>query len=111
SSVKVKLLCNEVVTDVVESNLNFEKLLKLTADAKLDEDDVKGIFAALSYILKSSVKYSVDAGVLGNELQQLGFPKEHASSISKVFSDKMDALKTALCKQSLKRKFDEYKNA
>ncbi|RWS00990.1 COMM domain-containing protein 4-like protein, partial [Dinothrombium tinctorium] len=99
SSVKVKLMCNEVVSDVVAKkfnvsyenlNINYEKLVKLTSDAKFDDEDVKGMFAALTYILTTSVKYNVDATVLGNELQQLGFPKEHASSISKVFADKYD---------------------
>lgn len=37
--------------------------------------------AALEHILKSAAKYDCDAGKLESELQQLGLPKEHSSSL------------------------------
>ena len=40
-----------------------------------ESGDVKASIAALSYILTSAAKYSVDGESLSNELQQLGLPK------------------------------------
>jgi len=48
---------------------------KLTSDAKYEESDVKASLAALTFILSSAAKYSVDGESLDNELQQLGLPK------------------------------------
>ena len=41
----------------------------------LEESDIKAAIAALSFILSSAAKYSVDGDSLDNELQQLGLPK------------------------------------
>ena len=50
-------------------------MTKLTSDAKFEESDIKASIAAISYILSSAAKYSVDGESLDNELQQLGLPK------------------------------------
>jgi len=53
----------------------YGKVSKLTSDAKYEESDVKASLAALSFILSSAAKHSVDGESLDNELQQLGLPK------------------------------------
>lgn len=61
------------------------------------------MIAALCFILTSAAKYDTSSTSLCSELQQLGLPKEHASALSKVYSDKVFDLKTALRDQSLRR--------
>ena len=50
-------------------------MIKLTADAKYEDSDIKAAVAALSFIFSSAVKHSVSGDALDNELQQLGLPK------------------------------------
>ncbi|KAL1432703.1 hypothetical protein MTO96_012917 [Rhipicephalus appendiculatus] len=62
SSVKVKLLCAQVVNGLLHSKIDFDKVAKLTADSKFTEDDVKGVLMALEFILKNSTKFSSRRG-------------------------------------------------
>lgn len=81
--------------------LQYEKILKLTSDARLGErccpipeqgsvlrrreltlppshpesGDVKATIAVLGFILSSAAKHNVDGESLSSELQQLGLPK------------------------------------
>ena len=41
----------------------------------IEDSDVKAAISALSYIISSAAKFSVDGESLDNELQQLGLPK------------------------------------
>ncbi|XP_050040111.1 COMM domain-containing protein 4 [Dermacentor andersoni] len=102
SSVKVKLLCAQVVNGLLHSQIDFDKVAKLTADSKFTEDDVKGVLMALEFILKNSTKFSVDEETLVNELTQLGLPREHAVSLSKVYADRCTEILAVLKEQSLR---------
>ncbi|XP_054708618.1 COMM domain-containing protein 4-like [Uloborus diversus] len=102
SSIKMKLLCNQVVNSILGEPIDFDKVNKLTADAKYEQGDVKATIAALSFIFTSSAKHSIDEESLLNELQQLGLPKESTSALCKVFSDKFILLQGKLKKDSLK---------
>ena len=63
--------------DLVLLNIMFqyEKVAKLTSDAKFETSDIKASVAAIAFILSSAAKHSVDGSSLDNELQQLGLPK------------------------------------
>ncbi|XP_015794888.1 COMM domain-containing protein 4 [Tetranychus urticae] len=102
SSVKVKLICNLVVTDVGKKEIDFDKLLKITSDAKFDESDSRACFMVASFILKSAWRFNVDHSIVVAELQQLGLPKEHTTAIAKVYSEKADDMRNALKSQSLR---------
>ena len=97
----MKLICNLVITDVGKKEidvsrpfcifflinlfgiylfhlflcLKLEKLLKITSDAKLDEEDSRACFMVISFILKSAWRFNVDQSIVITELQQLGLPK------------------------------------
>ncbi|VTJ65412.1 Hypothetical predicted protein [Marmota monax] len=75
SSVKLRLLCSQVLKELLGQGIDYEKILKLTADAKFESGDVKATVAVLSFILSSAAKHSVDGESLSSELQQLGLPK------------------------------------
>ncbi|KAK8757910.1 hypothetical protein V5799_004460 [Amblyomma americanum] len=102
SSVKVKLLCVQVVNGILNSQIGFDKVAKLTADSKFTTDDVKGVLMALEFILKNSTKFAVDEESLVNELTQLGLPREHAVSVSKVYADRWPEILAVLKEQSLR---------
>ncbi|XP_054263565.1 COMM domain-containing protein 4 isoform X2 [Macrosteles quadrilineatus] len=103
SSIKMKLLCQVVADSLVEETpLNYEKVKKLTSDAKFDEDEVKATVSALTYILTSAAKYGVPENTLTRELQQIGFPREHGQALCRVYSEREAALTSRLVRQSLR---------
>lgn len=102
SSVKVKLLSVQVVNSLLNSQIDFEKVTKLTADSKYTADDLKGVLMALEFILKNATKFAVDEETLVNELTQLGLPREHAVSVCKVYADRWPEVLAVLKEQSLR---------
>ncbi|KAM4554059.1 COMM domain-containing protein 4 [Fundulus heteroclitus] len=102
SSVKMKLLCAQVLKDLLGEGLDYEKVAKLTADAKFESGDIKASLAVLSFILSSAAKHDVDSESLSSELQQLGLPKEHATGLCKSYEDKHSALQDRLRETSLR---------
>lgn len=102
TSIKMKLLCSQVVKDILSGEIDYQKVFKLTADAKFESGDVKASIAALSFILKSAGKYNVDGESLSNELQQLGLPKEHSVALCKVYADNLEKLQEEFRRQSLR---------
>lgn len=77
---KLRLLCSQVLKELLGQGIDYEKILKLTADAKFESGDVKATVAVLSFILSSAAKHSVDSDSLSSELQQLGLPKAQCQS-------------------------------
>ncbi|XP_071499138.1 COMM domain-containing protein 4-like [Diadema antillarum] len=103
----MKQLCGQVIKDLLGEQIDYEKVYKLTADAKYEPGDVKASIAALTFILTSAAKYNVDGESLSNELQQLGLPKEHSTALSRSYGDKRDKMQERLRSQSLRlSKFD-----
>ncbi|XP_014676077.1 PREDICTED: COMM domain-containing protein 4-like [Priapulus caudatus] len=101
TSVKMKLLCNQVIADLLGKPIDYNKVSKLTADAKYEIGDIKASIACLSFILSSAAKYSVSSESLSNELQQLGLPKEHSTSLCKSYEDSIGMLREELARRSL----------
>ncbi|KAK3600360.1 hypothetical protein CHS0354_015501 [Potamilus streckersoni] len=102
TSVKMKLLCVQVVKDMLGEQIDYDKVHKITSDAKFETGDVKASIASLTFILCSAAKYNVDEESLSNELQQLGLPKEHATSLCRSYSDSLEKMQLQLRKQSLR---------
>ncbi|GFQ80176.1 COMM domain-containing protein 4 [Trichonephila clavata] len=102
SSVKMKLICTHVINGLLGTPVDFEKVTKLTSDAKYEKSDVKATIAAISFILTNSTKHSIDEESLSNELQQLGLPKESSGALCKNFSGKFVQLQQKLKNDSFK---------
>ncbi|NXQ16087.1 COMD4 protein, partial [Peucedramus taeniatus] len=100
SSVKLKLICAHVLQDLLGEAIEYDKILKLTSDAKLG--DVKATIAVLGFILSSAAKHSIDSESLSSELQQLGLPKEHASGLCRSYEEKQSPLQDRLRACSLR---------
>ncbi|XP_040113234.1 COMM domain-containing protein 4 [Oryx dammah] len=96
SSVKLRLLCGQVLKDLLGEGIDYEKILKFTMDARFESGDVKATVAVLSFILSSAAKHSVDGESLSSELQQLGLPKEHAASLCRCYEEKQSSLQARL---------------
>ncbi|KAM5339581.1 COMM domain-containing protein 4 [Glossophaga mutica] len=102
SSVKLRLLCSQVLKELLGQGIDYEKVLKLTADARFESGDVKAMVAVLSFILSSAAKHSVDGESLSSELQQLGLPKEHAACLCRCYEEKQSSLQEHLRACSLR---------
>ena len=101
TSIKTKSLVTEVIDGIIDSkDFDIEKLTNLTSGAKLQSDEVRGVAAGIVFIVTSAAKYKTPKDTLLDELQQLGLPKEHATSLCKVYSDKQEALITHLTANS-----------
>jgi len=102
TSVKMKLLGVQVLRDMLGGGMDYDKVHKLTADAKFEAGDIKASIAALTFILACAAKHDVDATTLAHELQQLGLPKEHTNSLCKSYSDAQSKLQEHFRKTSLR---------
>lgn len=102
SSVKMRLLCAQVIKNLLGENIDYAKVEKLTSDAKYELGDVKATIAALSFILSSAARYTVDGESLLNELQQLGLPKEHSASLCKLYGESLSKLQETFLEKTLK---------
>ncbi|XP_066557883.1 COMM domain-containing protein 4 isoform X2 [Amia ocellicauda] len=98
----MKLLCIQVLKEILGEGIDYEKVAKLTSDAKFESGDIKASVAVLSFILSSAAKHSVDSESLSSELQQLGLPKEHTTGLCKSYEDKHAALQEKLRESSLR---------
>ena len=78
-----------------------EKLSKLLGD-KLDSHELKGVVAALHFILTSAARHDVAEEALALELQQLGLPKEHTDALVAALRDGRAALQAHLAATSLR---------
>ncbi|CAH1173669.1 unnamed protein product [Phaedon cochleariae] len=88
SSVKLKVLAQLVAKGLTNPPIDVEKAQKLFSESKLDaEVDLKACIACLSYILSSTTRFSCDSNALQSELQQLGLPREHSTSIKKIVDE------------------------
>uniref|UniRef100_A0A8C5QUQ0 COMM domain containing 4 n=1 Tax=Leptobrachium leishanense TaxID=445787 RepID=A0A8C5QUQ0_9ANUR len=102
SSVKLKLICAQVLKELLGETIDYEKILKLTADARFESGDIKATVAVLCFILSSAAKHNVSSDNLSSELQQLGLPKEHAASLCRSYEEKQNALQETLRESSLR---------
>ncbi|XP_058702715.1 COMM domain-containing protein 4 isoform X2 [Poecile atricapillus] len=87
SSVKLKLICAQVLRDLLGEAIEYDKILKLTSDAKLESGDVKATIAVLGFILSSAAKHNVD---------------KHASGLCRSYEEKQSPLQDRLRACSLR---------
>lgn len=104
SSVRMKLICRQVLNHLLGVGINYEKIQKLTQSDRIqfDANDTKAMLSALTFIFSNSAKFDVDEGhVLLSELQQLGLPRDVATAITKSFAQQKEQLKNHVQTQVL----------
>ncbi|NXS24385.1 COMD4 protein, partial [Mystacornis crossleyi] len=100
SSVKLKLICAQVLRDLLGEAIEVSSSLSLPS---AESGDVKATIAVLGFILSSAAKHNVDSESLSSELQQLGLPKaEHASGLCRSYEEKQSSLQDRLRACSLR---------
>lgn len=62
------------------------------AQQNFERHTAKSALAAIRFILTNTVRYNVSTEILGQELLQLGLPKEHANMVCKVVTEYFDIL-------------------
>lgn len=87
-----------------QKNLDMMLCCHLTWKLNISDLDVdlKACIACLSYIITSTVRFDCDHSALYSELQQLGLPPEHSTSIKRVVDDVRTDLSQKLKNLSLK---------
>lgn len=69
----------------------------------LDTDvDLKACIACLTFIITSATRFGCDQSALHSELQQLGLPREHSTSIKRIVDENANDLAAKFKAASLK---------
>mmetsp|Transcript_4 Transcript_4/g.10 ORF Transcript_4/g.10 Transcript_4/m.10 type:complete len:178 (-) Transcript_4:101-634(-) len=104
SSVRIKLICRQILLKLTGKGLNLEKLDKLTTSKRLNftRSDTKAIIAGLEFILGNAAKHDVNQNTLQEELMQLGLPQDTCVAICKGYGEKKDEMRDYFKKESLK---------
>jgi len=101
--VKVRQLTAEACQLLSEDKqIRPERLEALVADTKLQPKEVAALITAVHWIVHGGARDALEYQVLGDELQQLGMPKEHAGAIARVYRDRRDDLLKSLRQRSLR---------
>lgn len=77
----------------------FVNMVCLLTDIEID---MKACISCISFILTSAVRFNCDHNALHSELQQLGLPREHSTSIKRIVGDYHGDIATTLRNQTLK---------
>ncbi|KAM3721149.1 COMM domain-containing protein [Dirofilaria immitis] len=95
---KFKNWCSSCVECLVNSRTewNDEQLTILNTDKTFDDESLKRMLAALTFILEKTTKNACSARDLEIEMQQLGLPSEHCKQLTKIYSMNLKELKSAL---------------
>jgi len=101
--VKVRQLTAEACQLLSEDKqIQPERLEALVADTKLQPKEVAALITAVHWVVHGGARDALEYQVLGDELQQLGMPKEHAGAIARVYRDRRDGLLKSLRQRSLR---------
>jgi hypothetical protein len=100
TSVRVKVLAVQVLSSALEGTFNHEKVLKLAKNDAEGLSNIKGITAAVHFILTNAARYDLDEMSLTQEIQQLGLPKENAEAMTKLYRAHKDGLREVLSAKS-----------
>eukprot|EP01079_Euglenida_sp_SAG-EU17-18_P004662 gene4662-4855_t len=95
SSLRLRTLCQQIAKKLVGDEIEWEKVTKITNDAKFDTDLTKQALSCLEFILSNSARFDVDDKVLSDDLTKVGLPKESADSIGKAYTALKDKLQVA----------------
>jgi len=100
TSVRMKVLVMQILSNCIQGTYNNEKLVKLAADDADGLSDIKGAVAAVHFMVVNAAKYDVDEVSLSQEIQQLGLPKENADTIARQFREHKEALRNRFAEES-----------
>lgn len=95
SSVRLKLLVKQVLSQMLSGSLDYDKVLKFSTPkgSPVDMSVTKGTLAAIHFVIANAAKYDVDEETLAKEIEQLGLPRENALAILRPYGQNKTALR------------------
>jgi hypothetical protein len=93
SSVRIKFILIQIYNLLTEAEVNWDAIYHHLTDAKLTDSQIRTVLAVLSFIVQNAVRFDVDAEDLAQELQQLGTPLSHTSTIIRFYRENRRALR------------------
>ncbi|KAL5291909.1 COMMD4 family protein [Megaselia abdita] len=102
TSIKFRILASQVAKNISGDldELPEDKIVEMFSSAKVSNP--KTAIACLRFLLVNAARYNADSSTFGEELQQLGLPKEHSASLGKVHTENLPAIRRKLMEESLK---------
>jgi len=101
SSIRVKVICAQIAKHLVEGEIDFVKIEKLTSAQGLSTSEMRAAISVLRFILSNAVRYDTPDAVLLDELQQLGLPREHCDQILREYASNKAAIAASLTAHTL----------
>jgi len=101
--VRIKLLCRQILNQLLGRDINYDKIQKLTTGKRLsfEPSDVKAMIAAIDFIFSNAAKYDVDSAILPVDLQQLGLPADVVRAMVKEYVASKENLRAYFATQTL----------
>jgi hypothetical protein len=96
TNIKIRILSNNLINCILNTGKNYNDIKKTLEEMNFTEQESNIILSVLEFIIKNAAKFDCDDMILNKELQQLGLPQENADSISKVYKNHKENLKTKL---------------
>ena len=93
SSVRIKFILRQIFNLLTEAEVDFDEIYQHLTDAKLTESETRSVLAVLSFIVQSAVRFNAEPEDLSQELQQLGCPLSHTSTIVRFYRENRRALR------------------
>eukprot|EP00667_Euglena_gracilis_P030562 EG_transcript_42435 len=102
SSLRLRVVCGEVVSSLCQGPLQWPKVEKIVAAASLDESQIKQLLTCLHFVLGNAVRFDVDGRVLADEMTMIGLPKESADQLVEVYAANRERLAAAAAGRTLR---------
>lgn len=87
SSVRIKFILLQIANLLTESEVDFNLIYQHLQDANLTESQTRSVLAVLSFIIQNAIRFDVEPEDLTQELQQLGTPLSHTSTILRFYKE------------------------
>ena len=87
SSVRIKFILLQIANLLTESEVDFNLIYQHLQDANLTESQTRSVLAVLSFIIQNAIRFDVEPEDLTQELQQLGTPLSHTSTITRFYKE------------------------
>eukprot|EP01007_Sphenomonas_quadrangularis_P001023 NODE_1906_length_729_cov_98.057353_g1603_i0.p1 GENE.NODE_1906_length_729_cov_98.057353_g1603_i0~~NODE_1906_length_729_cov_98.057353_g1603_i0.p1 ORF type:complete len:206 (-),score=28.35 NODE_1906_length_729_cov_98.057353_g1603_i0:111-698(-) len=101
SSLRLKVLCQQLLKIAMREEHDWEKVTKITSDAKLSTADTKQALNCLHFMLCQAGRFGVEEKPFADELTMLGLPKESADQVARAYREAKERLQHQLHETSL----------
>uniref|UniRef100_A0A0K8TQ82 COMM domain-containing protein 4 n=1 Tax=Tabanus bromius TaxID=304241 RepID=A0A0K8TQ82_TABBR len=101
SSVKLRIVSQAIAKSILGDELPEEKIKDVFASSKTENASAKSAVACIRFLLVSAARHNADETTFGEELQQLGLPKEHANALCRVLAEYVKEIRKKLLETSL----------